>query len=160
MAVQRFFAATLDEKNRVRIPEELLSALPWIFGDPVQAFLLILDVGRFRLLSPQNVDDSPMLRRLHAQLSQPDEPPEPDPMDFESPEIVALTARLVPTSISTRAPHCRFTVPRAAVALSTAGSRDRRVIMTLRSGYLEIWFPEVVEKALSVRPQTILEAEA
>jgi hypothetical protein len=154
VSTAKTFASVIDQKHRLRIPQDVLPHLQWIKNDKTDAYLLVLELSRLRLLSPRNVDDSPTLRKLTSLVEEV--PSLLDAAEFEPVAQVVLPVRLVPITISKVSTGVRFTVPKETLALATAGVGGRRVLFVLSSGFVEIWFPEATERALTIPPSEAL----
>ena len=101
-------------------------------------------------MPPQGVEENPSLGELARRISE-DEPPDPDlePFDAESSELAALSARLLPATISPKGNGWRFVLPKELPA-EEAASGQKHVHLLFSQGYLEIWSTQCLEQAIGV----------
>lgn len=145
-------AATVASGGRIWIPDHLVRRINWLKGgDALDAWLLILQPGRFRLLSHGQVEASDRLRQVLERITNPDESGDDDPAHAESQELAALAARLVPAKVSPKGPRggWRLTSP---LGLFPAGATKSGTILYLlmSEGYLELWFEDLLNRALEI----------
>lgn len=130
------------ESGRIRLPHDLVQRLPWLIGSGnLEAWLLVLEPGRYRLLSPEQVQMSSQLRsllELNTEIGSVDA--SVDPIDAETAEAAAMRTRLWPTTLN---PHSggawRLTLPTHLPPILKNGV----IVYVLSSdGYVEVWSAE------------------
>ena len=143
--------AKIEAGGRVFLPTELVGRLAWLLGDePIQCFLLVIEPGRYRLLSRNEVEGAPALRDLvPAEVESEDDTPDADPYEAEPAESVLLSLRLIPATVSPRGPGWRLTLPKSLRALQ-AMDAGTDVVLIRYKGYVEIWSKECFDRALRV----------
>jgi hypothetical protein len=133
------------------LPEGIAKHLAWLKGDQtIDAWLLLIKPGRYRLLSAGDVGKSDSLHELAERINNPEnDDASREPFEAESDEVAALVLRLIPTHLSPKGPGWRLTLPRNSPLL---GNLDDGVRVTLlfSEGYLELWMADFRDKALSI----------
>jgi hypothetical protein len=148
------------EAGRIRLPGRFAQRLKWVQGgEPIEAWLLMIRPGRYRLLSREQVDSSVRLKALAEQIYNPPEPdPETEPFEAESSASAALSARLLPARLSPRGPGWRLTIPKNALGLVRYETVDidNTLFLLFSDGYLEVWSPEAVADAAAAPPDRVI----
>ena len=136
-------AVQVDKAGRVRLHDVYAEQLAWLQGkDAVDAWMLVVEVGRYRLLSDKQVDESARLRAVAESVSRPQPPdPEIEPFQAEDSSSAALGARILRVRLSPRGPGWRLTLPKDPVGLfgRPAKNTDGIVYLLFSDGYLEFW---------------------
>src|SRR3954469_15945419 len=96
---------TKSDSGRVSIPKHFSEHVPWIAGagasaDALQAWVLLLSPGRYRLLSDAQVQSDPYLRPVRLLILEGLPVSPMGPSSAEEAEQVAIVAKLVPVSIA------------------------------------------------------------
>jgi len=134
------------EAGRARIPPHFADRLNWLAGkEPIAVWLLVVEPGRYRLLTAAHFEGSQELRRL---LSEPDGSHLLAAHEAESATFASLTARLMPTTVAAPPPGWRIHIPREFFFLLTPGADKENVFLLFSGQYLELWFPEVLIQSL------------
>jgi len=137
------YPATVDIAGRVRLPDACAAQLDWLQGkDAIHAWLLVVGLGRYRLLSDKQVRESARLNVVAERVSshpQPDQ--EIEPFQAEDSSSAALAARLLQVRLSPLGPGWRLTLPKDRLGLfgRPATKTDNTVYLLFSDGYLEIW---------------------
>jgi hypothetical protein len=138
-----------ETDGRIAIPRNLCGAVNWLTGtDPLQAWLLLVQEGRHRLLSDEQVQKDPMLEPIRMLVLEGRSASPSEPTFAEEPMRATLVARLVPTTIShQKGDGWRISFPKA-LEVFAPGAIDLRAFSILVSleGYLEIWYTDVLRK--------------
>lgn len=111
----------------------------------------MIRLGRHRLLSDEQVNKSERLKTIKLRSSNPPEPdPTVEPFEAESSASAAVTARLLPVTLSPPEPGWRFSIPKNALGLVGSGpdNNDRLVYLLFSDGYLEVWSVEHLADAV------------
>lgn len=139
------------ESGRVRLPSDVAQQISWLAdGETVDAWLVLLELGRYRLVSHRQAEQDnkvgPTLRRLAAPSNGT---VTEDASEFESAPLAALACRLIPTVVSSRGPGWRITLPKEVITLVPPSEDRSQVFLLFSVGFLEIWFPDTLRRALS-----------
>ncbi len=142
-------AVVISEDRRIHLPAHFVSRISWLKGEePVEAWLVVVGVGRYRLLSLDQVNASPLLKqlRMRIEIAAPPEP-ETGPINVESPQMAALAARLFPATLSHGEVGWRITLPKD---LPPAGAikYGSNLVLLFSQGYLELWTVETLSRSL------------
>jgi len=138
-----------DASNRIALPKHLSDRVSWIRGtESLQAWILLLTLGRYRLLSDGQVQSDPQLEPVRSLILEGTPAGASEPTHAEEPRCAAIVARLVPTLIAPPGPGWRISFPKAFDVFVPAGC-DRKAFSILLSleGYLELWYTDVLRKA-------------
>ena len=131
--------------NRVTLPKHFCDRLTWITGKDLQAWLFVVEPGRYRLLSDENVQNDPLLepvRLLHEQAAVPTQPSQGTPL-----RDAAMIARLIPISIELHRGSWRALLTEELAALAPPDVNPRDLSILMPEGYLEIWYRDVLRRA-------------
>jgi len=139
--------------QRVRLPPDFakLAGVNEVTPEsPIDCWLLVLKPGRFKLLrhSPEVSEGAvvAILRRQEA-LAVEDS-------DSESDEEIALRARLFSCSVRWHEKGPRLNLPKEIFQLGI-GERSQIYLMKV-AGYVELWFPDNLQRAVSVPLSEVL----
>jgi hypothetical protein len=139
------------ERERIRLPTHIIESAdhPRLAGqDPVDCWLLVLTPGRYRLVRRpvEALDDD--LSRILRQIEEATAPG--DVLDrTQNNARDGIQARLIPCTVSPPKPGWRVNFPKEAKQL--VSDRDERsfVYVMIVAGFIEIWFPDTLRRALS-----------
>jgi|ERR1700722_9667047 len=140
---------TADAYNRITVPKHLSDCVSWLNGnDTLQAWLLLMSVGRYRLLSDHQVQSDPALEPIRSLILEGKSVSTADPMHAEEPRRAAILARLAPTAVSPPGPGWRISFPKS-LGVFVPPECDQKAFTVLFSleGYLEIWNTEILKRA-------------
>ncbi len=145
-----FVVATFDD-DRIRLPPDL-SELAHLKGtDPIACWLLVVAVGRYRLvLQPMEGDAgmegfTTLLREWEETASAGD-----ILGGTEDNKRAAMRARLIATEALPTRSGWRIKVPKEVRKLVPANEDNSFVFLLLVGGFIEIWFPDTLRRAVSV----------
>ena len=141
---------TADASNRIPVPKPFTDRIEWIGGpEPIQAWLLLLSPGRFRLLSDRQVKGHPHLEPVRSLITEENFPDLTDPTLAEEPWRAVIVAKLLPASITPPGPVWRISFPRG-FEVFVPPDCDRKALSLLFSleGYLEIWYTDLLKKTV------------
>jgi hypothetical protein len=135
------------ESGRVRLPPRFAKQAGLAGTKPIDCFLLVVKAGRYRLLTRGAVAATPVLAEI---LNPPEEPDaEKGALDgTDSNSDAAAPARLIPCAASPRGPGWRIQVPKEAIYLAP-GADHSRVFLLVVEGFVELWFQETLQEAVS-----------
>jgi hypothetical protein len=140
---------TADTYGRIVIPKQLSDAISWLTGvESATAWLFLIQVGRHRLLSDEQVQSDPLLEPVRLLIIE-GRPPEIREATFaEEPIRAAMVARLMPAVLTKPKQGWRITIPKEleVFAPPEIDKREFSILMSLE-GYLEIWYTGVLWKS-------------
>ena len=140
--------------QRARIPPEFakLAGVSDVSSDcPADCWLLVLKQGRFELQKKisATITTGPIaeiLRHLESLVAMDS--------DTETDEMIALRARLFSCTVTWHERGPRINLPKEIFQL-TPGERSHIYFLRV-AGHVEIWFPDLLQKAVSVPLSEIL----
>jgi len=143
---------TADASNRISLPKYLSGMASWIQGtQTVQGWILLLAPGRFRLLSDEQVMGDPQLEPIRLLLLEGKSAVGNEPTRAEELRRAAMVARLVPISIAPPGPGWRVSFPKLFDEFAPSEcNRKAFSILFSPEGYLEIWYTDVLRKAVFI----------
>jgi hypothetical protein len=146
--------AVIDERGRAILPVAFARQISWLGGaEPVDAWLLTIEPGRYRILSRQQVTEDEKLSRLtEPAIEQPGEACEP--FESEPAERLVLQARLLPILFDPPPPAWRVTLSNVPPPGSI--SKSDRVCVWFPEGYPEIWSTARLATAFAAPLESLL----
>ncbi len=147
---QADFVAAIFDDDRIRLPPDL-SELAQLKGtEPIACWLLVVTVGRYRLV-PQPVAGDAGSESFTALLREWEEAASPgDILDgTEGNKRAAMRARLIATEALPTRSGWRIKVPKEVRKLLPPEEDDSFVFLLLVGGFIELWFPDTLRRALS-----------
>lgn len=150
----RLIAANLTNiaDDRITLPAYLAARLRWLTGkDPVEGWLLLVEEGRYRFLSSEQVEADPQLDAIRAHINGAETNTPNEPALAQEATRAAMVVRLMPVKVSPHGATWRFLIPKLMRKLAPPGydPNDFTLFFAI-DGYLEIWYTEVLRKAASV----------
>lgn len=140
---------TADTYGRPTIPQHLSDGISWLRGtETLQAWLLLIELGRYRLLSDEQVQADSLLEPVRHLILEGEPAIATDPTDATELRLAAMVARLMPTAVAPHKPGWRLSFPKAfeAFAPPEVDQHAFSILLSLE-GYLEIWYTDVLRKA-------------
>lgn len=141
---------SLDPDKRITLPKHVSDRIPWMAGTSVQAWLLLLAPGRYRLLSDEQVQDNPQLESVRLLILEGTVAVVTDPTYAEDLRDAAIVARLVPIAVALhkQSQGWRISWPKELKAFVPPDC-DPKAFSVLFSldGYWEIWYTDVLRRA-------------
>ena len=137
----------LPVDNRVALPKHFCDRLAWITGKDVKAWLFIVEPGRFRILSDENVQNDPLLEPVRLLHEQTAVPVSARPSQAKPLRDAALIAQLIPITIDLHRGSWRVLLTEELVALAPPDVNPRDLSFLMPEGYLEIWYRDVLRRA-------------
>jgi len=135
--------------NRVTLPKQFCDRFAWITGKEIQAWLFLPQLGRYRLLSDDDVENDPQLEPLRLLILQ--EKPAAPTQPSHAKEIgdAAAVARLIPITIDLHKGSWRILFAEEWAALAPPDTNPRALSILIPEGYMEIWYTDVLRRALA-----------
>jgi hypothetical protein len=143
------------EGERIYIPSHLVGTASLSGSAEIERWLLVVTPGRYRLLPKSvtvgQINFSRILRHTETVGALG------DGLDWtENNEQPGIRARLIDCTISPPEPGWRINFPKAARQLVPEKEDRSFVFMFSVAGYVEIWFPDTLRRAVSVPISEIL----
>jgi len=135
----------LPTDNRLTLPKHFCDRLSWMTGDNSEAWLFIIEPGRNRLLSEENVQSDPLLepvRLLQEHTAMAASPSQAKPL-----RDAAIIAQLIPVTIDIHRGSWRILIPEEMAALAPPDVSFRDLSILMPEGYIEIWYRDVLRRA-------------
>jgi hypothetical protein len=146
------------EGDRIRLPNQIVEYAehPRLAGkDPVECWLLVVTPGRYRLI-PQPTEAPPDdLSRILDQIEETAAPGEVLDRTHNNP-LDGIQARLIPCRVSPPEPGWRVNFPKEAKELVSVNEERSFVYVMIVAGFIEIWLPDTLRRALSTPISEIL----
>lgn len=142
--------ASVDRSGKINLPRHTAETLAWRREDSsIQCWLCVIQLGRYRLLSEEDVKRSEILAPALERITSAEAPDQlQDPADPESSASAAVSARLAPASLSfNKVSGWRLAVSKHTYLMSTMVAHGR-VIVLISEGYLEIWTPDTLNREI------------
>lgn len=140
------------ERNRIPLPTDVVRSATrsGLNGtETIDCWLVVLRPGRYRLAGADAVSN------ILSQIEEAESPGELlDSTDSDSDD--SLSARLIPCRVSPPRPMWRLNFPKEAMLLVPDGERTRYLAVRVVAGFIELWFPDALRRALSVPLSEIL----
>jgi hypothetical protein len=146
--------ASLPVDDRLSLPKHFCDRLTWLvekIEKNVEAWIYVLEPGRFRLLSNADVDIDPLLEPLRAFILQAQSLPTTKPSTAKSSQDAAAVARLIPVTVEHHRGSWRMLLPEEAAALCPNDCDPRSMAFFMPEGYLEIWYADFLRNLLQPR---------
>lgn len=146
------------DEERICLPVQIVenAEYPRLAGkDSIQCWLLVVTPGRYRLVPQPAGTPAGDLSRILSQIEELTAPG--DVLDrTQNNARDAIPARLIPCSVKPPQPGWRINFPKEAMALVPQTEDRSFVYMMIVAGFVEIWFPDTLRRALSVPIPEIL----
>lgn len=148
---ERAYVVQLDEE-RILLPKHIVEGAQrsMVAGEqPVDCWLFVVTPGRFRLISQAAGGASADLARILRQIEENEVPGELRERTGNN-ALDGIQARLIPCKLTPPRPGWRLNFPREAKKLVSDKEDRSFVYVMVVAGYIEIWFPDALRRALSV----------
>jgi hypothetical protein len=136
----------LDE--RVTLPKSFCQRLEWLTGNEVEAWLYLIEPGRYRLLSDKEAETDPQLDPIRARILHENQFIRGQPSQATPARIAVDAARLTPITIDLHKGSWRLSFRAELASLAPADCNPRTLSMLMPDGFLEIWYTDVLRKFL------------
>jgi hypothetical protein len=138
---------TADKYGRITLPKQFSDRLPWLTGsDEIQAWLLLLSLGRFRLLSDEQVQNDPLLEPVRSLVFDGKPEVTAEPTHADDPKSALIVARLLRAPIKPKQ-GWRISFPSAFDVFRPPECDEKAFSLVFSlDGYLELWYTEIVRK--------------
>ena len=139
------------EGERILLPVQILKGAehPRLAGEgSIDCWLIVLTPGRYRLLQQGAESSEGNLSRILRQIGEAAAPG--DVLDRTNDNALdAVPARLIPCTVSPPQPGWRINFPKEAKELVPEKEDRSFVYVMIVAGFIEIWFPDTLRRALS-----------
>lgn len=138
-----------DSSNRLALPKNFIDRMSWLRGsEPVHAWILVLSLGRYRLLTDDEVRSDPDLEPVRDLVLRGEITVQTDLMIAEQPRHAAVAAKLLPIIVTPPGPTWRIVLPKAIAIFAPINSDvdDFTVFLTL-NGHWELWNTHILREA-------------
>jgi hypothetical protein len=141
----------VDVKNRIALPKFMSDRLTWLEGTgSVMAWLLLISLGRYRLLSDEDVQGNVQLESVRSLILERKSGEILEPTQVHEPNRAALITRLILINITPPKPAWRFSKPEAMQLYAPVDCRPNDLTVFLSTeGYWEFWCTDLLRKAAS-----------
>lgn len=146
------FHTSLDTDNRLTLPKHICDEIPWLTEPNLRAWLFLLSLGRYRLLSDEQVQNDPNLDCVRSLILEGKTAITSQPTHSENPENESIVARLIPITFVQykQSQSWRFLFSKELTALAPDCDIKKVSILLSLEGYWEIWYTDLLKKTLSV----------
>jgi hypothetical protein len=136
--------------GRLTIFKQFSDQLTWIASKAdVSAWLFVIEPGRYRLLSDEQVQSDPQLDLVRGLLLEGKPSSAAVPSHLQPLREAAVVARLLPITLAEHKGSWRFPFPKELEAVGPIGGNHKDVSILFSSeGYVEIWNTDVLRSAL------------
>jgi hypothetical protein len=142
---------TVGIDNRISIPRRFSDRLGWIKGiAETEAWLFIIEPGRHRLLSEEDVHNDPKLNPIRLLITQETPSTATEASYAEPLKDAASVARLFPITLKFHTAGWRIPFEHEWAALAPPDSNPKDISFLFGpEGFLELWFTDVLRQALT-----------
>jgi len=145
--------ATFDRNsNRLPLPANLVkkAAKSGLTGpERLNCWLVFLSPGRYRLAGAEAISE--ILLQIE-EIEAPGEVLDETGSDAQA----AAPARVIPCTVSPPPPLWRLNFPEIASLLTSEAKRPSYVFVLVVAGFIELWFPDTLRRAVSVPISEVL----
>jgi hypothetical protein len=141
-----------DTDYRLILPKHFSDLVPWLSAE-LRTWILLIAPGRHRLLSDVQVEGDIQLESIRELILKGKTDFVAQPHQAESSGRAAIVATLFPASVALHKQSWRISLPRELKVFAPADCdlNSFSVLFSL-DGYLEIWYTDVLRKAVFNRP--------
>jgi hypothetical protein len=140
----------VDESYRIILPQPLLSQVHWITGSqPINAWLLIGNAGRCRVLSAAELETDPDLQSLQSRIVDELTPSGSGLLEFRDAISATLPLRLIPIKIKRHGPRWRLALPRHVAAMMQLRPQESDIAALFLDEHIELWTIETLKAAVN-----------
>jgi hypothetical protein len=138
-----------DTSNRLTLPRHFSDRIAWLQGkESIRAWLLQVTIGRYRLLSDEQVQSDSHLEPVRLLILEGKSTAEVAPTVAEDTKRAAIVARLLPVTIAPPPPGWRVPFPRAFDVFQPPDCDGKAFSILLSlEGYWEIWYTDMLRRA-------------
>jgi hypothetical protein len=146
------------DRQRIRLPAHIVAHAkhPRFAGNAIKCWLLVVAPGRYRIVMQSAEAPTGALARIIQQIDELEE--FGDVLDGTGNNARdAIAARLIPCMVTlTPRVGWRVNFPEAAKDLLPEKEERAFVFLRIVAGYVELWFPSTLRRALSVPLSQVL----
>lgn len=142
-----------DEDDRIHIPVGIAEKAGFRETGRIECWLFVVNVGRFRLIPKSSSD--PNLVKIGNELERIGSPGGVLYATETNGEPATL-ARWFDCPASPQKSGCRITIPKEAMEIVPPNEQRSHVFVMVVAGYVELWFPDTLRRAVSVPMSKVL----
>jgi hypothetical protein len=136
--------------NRISIPKHFSERFEWIKGTEIEAWLFLIEPGRHRLLSDEDVQNDAQLDPIRLLIIHEHMRTGTAASYSERSNHAAVAATLFPTTMKLHTGGWRIPLADEWKALAPLDVNPRAISFLLApEGYLELWFTDVLRRTLT-----------
>ena len=143
----------LDPDGRITLPKHFSDRVPWAADTDGQAWLFLLESGRYQLLSDEQVQGDPRLEPIRLLILEGKPAVVSEPTRAKNLRDEAIVARLVPVAVALhkQSQRWRISLPKELQALEPpdCDPNNFSVLFSLE-GYFEIWYTDLLRRSASL----------
>jgi len=142
-----------DPDGRITLPKHFSDHLPWTESTGGQAWLLLLEAGRYRLLSDEQVQQDPKLEPIRLLILEGTAAVVSDPSSYKDLRAESIVARLIPVAVALhkQSQRWRISLPGELKVFEPpdCNTSNFSVFFSL-DGYFEICYTDLLRRAAVV----------
>jgi hypothetical protein len=139
-----------DPDDRIALPKHFSDRVPWAASTDGQAWLLLLESGRYRFLSDEQVQGDPRLEPIRLLILEGKPTVVSEPTRAKDLKDEAIVARLLPVAVALhkQSQRWRISLPRELNAFEPPDCDPKKLsILFSLEGYFELWYTDVLRRA-------------
>jgi hypothetical protein len=146
------------ESGRIGIPAHFAAATGWIQGaEDIEAFLVMLTLGRYRLISATEAREDQDLAVLKDRIESSSRDANGSALDFQEDSIATLAFRLINTNLSPSGAEWRLTLPPLVTQILRIHPKRGCALLFMAGRYIEVWDTEVYRSSFKKPLDEIVE---
>jgi hypothetical protein len=132
------------ESGRIGIPAQFSAATGWIQGtEDIEVFLLMLTLGRYRLISATEASEDQDVVALKDQIESASRDSNGSAFEFQEDPLATLAGRLIKTSLSPSGTEWRLTLPPIVTHVLRVHPKRGSALLLMAGRYVEVGDTEV-----------------
>lgn len=143
------FTVVKFEGERICLPPSFAEQARLDGTEQVECVLLVITPGRYRLFRQITPTATGDLRKIIRKIKEARVPGDILENTENNPQA-AISSRLIPCIASPPGPGWRINVPKEARKLAAENGQPSFVFLLIVSGFVELWFPDILREAVSV----------
>lgn len=137
----------VDKSYRITLPQPFVQRVGWIAGgQPVEAWVLLGNRGRSRLLSSAEAINDPDVQALQEKIAETSVQ-NLSLLEFQDEDLAVLPLRLLQVQIRRRGQGWRLALPTPIAAIMQIRPAKRGIAALFLQGHIEFWAMEALRAA-------------